>query len=37
MTKQCTNYLGTLNNPEHDAQEYLEAWVTKAKAVYVIG
>ncbi len=35
-------YLGTLNNPtdhypDFDLAQYLEAWKTKAKAVYVTG
>lgn len=31
------NWLCTLNNPEVAAQDYLEAWFTKAKAKYVVG
>lgn len=37
MSKQCTNYIGTLNNPKMTAQEYLEQWVTRGKAVYAVG
>ena len=38
MSKQCTNYLGTYNNPKNfEPQEYLEMWVKKASAVYVVG
>jgi hypothetical protein len=33
----CVNYLATLNNPEVDPREFLESWVTKAKASYVTG
>lgn len=33
----CVNYLATLNNPEVDPQEFLEAWISKAKANYVVG
>jgi len=30
-------FIGTLNNPEALPQDYLEAWHTTAKAVYVTG
>jgi len=35
MTSQ--NWLGTLNNPDVVPQEYLEAYITKHKAKYVVG
>jgi len=31
------NWLGTLNNPKVSTDEYLESWVTKAKATWVTG
>lgn len=33
----CTNWLGTLNNPTVDPQEFLQSWHNKANAVYVVG
>lgn len=33
----CTNWLGTLNNPEVALADYLEAWITRGKAAYVVG
>lgn len=34
---QARNFLGTLNNPEVDPRDFLEKWVTQAKAKYVCG
>jgi len=33
----CTNWLGTLNNPDVVPQEYLENFFTKLNATYVCG
>lgn len=33
----CTNWLGTLNNPEVSCQDFLESLFNKMNAVYVVG
>jgi len=34
---QCTNYLGTYNNPKVDPRDYLEQWSKQKNVVYVVG
>lgn len=37
MSLKSRNWLGTLNNPDVEGQEFLEKWFTEGKAKYVVG
>jgi hypothetical protein len=34
---RARNWICTLNNPDIEIKDYLEAWFTKGKAAYVCG